>query len=204
MAQVSEKIRMHIGEGELSDAIDTLNNYLKTIGGDLYNQAIQLKGRYKEYARSRDMGMGNNTEEKSKISMAVLNLASEIENQKIERTPTVQEFESQRPNYQQINQQKQQLPNHNYPPNPNQYIAQCMFTMDSMAYYLTQSGHIYMVNPMSNQTMPVGMKMPSQNPMYAWTLYFTTTNIYYLVDHAGIIWGQNYGMPAQVGTVKYF
>ncbi len=204
MGVVSDKIRTHVGEGELSEAIETLNNYLKTIGGDLYNQAIHLKGRLKEYKRNRDLGLGNDTQEKSRISMAVLNLASEIEQQKVERTPSVSEYESQRPNQQQINSFKQQLPAQSTQPNPNQYVAQCMFTMDSMSYYLTQDGHIYMVNPFNNQSMPVGMKMPSQNPMYAWTLYFTTTNIYYLVDHAGIIWGQNYGMPAQFGTVRYF
>ncbi len=204
MGHVSEKIRTHVGEGELSDAIDTLNNYLKTIGGDLYNQAIHLKGRLKEYQRNRDLGLGNNSEEKSRISMAVLNLASEIEQQKVERTPSVTEFESQRPNQHQINSYKQQVPTQSVQPNPYHYVAQCMFTMDTMTYYLTQNGHIYMVNPYNNQSMPVGMKMPSQNPSYAWTLYFTTTNIYYLVDHAGIIWGQNYGMPAQFGTVKYF
>jgi hypothetical protein len=28
--------------------------------------------------------------------------------------------------------------------------------------------------------------------------------MYYLIDHAGIIWGQSFGMPAQMGYVKYF
>ncbi len=203
MGNVSDKIRSHIGEGELSDAIETLNNYLKQIGGDLYNQAIHLKGRYNEYSRNRDMGLGNNAEEKSRISMAVLNLASSIEKEKVEHTPSAREFERQRPDPQQVNQYQRQAPQHNYN-NQNKYIAQCMFTIDSMSYYLAESGQIFMVNPFNNQSMLVGMKMPSQNPMYSWTLYFTTTNIYYLVDHAGIIWGQNFGMPAQLGTVKYY
>ncbi|MEO1262255.1 MAG: hypothetical protein AAFZ15_25845 [Bacteroidota bacterium] len=203
MGNVAEKIRNHIGEGELSEAINTLNNYLKPIGGSLYNQAIHLKGSYKEYTKNRDMGLGDDKKEKSRISLAVLNLASEIEQQKVERTPTQSDFKQQQPNpkdvqQQQINQQQ------NFPPQAPRYIAQCMFTTDSMQYFLANTGQIFMVNPFTKFTSLVGLKMPSRAPQYAWTLYFTTTNIYYLVDHAGIIWGQNLGMPAQFGTVKYF
>ena len=203
MGNVSEKIRGHIGEGEVSEAIDTLNNYLKTTGGDLYNQAIHLKGMYKEYVRNRDLGMGDNREEKSRISMAVLNLASELEVNNIERTPTQSEFEQHRPTPHDILHHQPKQPT-TYQQQAPRRIAQCMFAMDSMNYFLFENGQIFMVNPFNNQSMPVGMKMPSQNPQFAWTLYFTTTNIYYLVDHAGIIWGQNYGMPTQVGTVRYY
>ncbi len=203
MGNVSNKIRTHIGEGELSEAIDTLNNYLKNIGGDLYNQAIHLKGSYKEYVRNKDLGLGDNRENKARISMAVLNLASEIEKQDIEHTPTPTEFQQQRPNTSDVWKQQQKQPQ-NFQQQTPQYVAQCMFTMDTMQYFLHQNGQIFMVNPFNNQSALVGMKMPAQNPQFAWTLYFTTTNIYYLVDHAGIIWGQNYGMPAQFGTVKYF
>lgn len=201
MGNVSNKIRNHIGEGELLEAIETMNNYLKTIGGDLYNQAIHLKGRYKEYARNRDLGMGNNLEEKSKISMAVLNLASEIEKGDFDKPPTQSEFEQQRPTPSQFNQQFQTPSSQ---PQNNQWAAQCQFNMDSMHYFLNRAGQIFMVNPFNNQSALVGLKMPPQSPQFAWTLYFTTTNIYYLVDHAGIIWGQNFGMPAQFGTVRYF
>lgn len=201
MGNVSNKIRNHIGEGELLEAIETMNNYLQTIGGDLYNQAIHLKGRYKEYARNRDLGMGNNMEEKSKISMAVLNLASEIEKGDFDKAPTRSEFEQQRPNPAQFNKQFQTpVPQQQN----NQWAAQCQFNMDTMHYFLNHAGQIFMVNPFNNQSALVGLKMPPQNPQFAWTLYFTTTNIYYLVDHAGIIWGQNFGMPAQFGTVRYF
>lgn len=204
MGNVSEKIRGHIGEGELSDAVDTLCNFLKTSGGDLYNRAIHLKGRYKEYSRNRDLGMGDNQEEKSRISMAVLHLADELEKARLEHTPTVREFEQNKPinapaypSYQPVNQ-----PTGQGPFLPKQ-TAVCQFYMDTMQYHLYENGQIFMFNPFNNQSMPVGMKMPSQNPYYAWTIYFTTTNIYYLVDQAGIIWGQNYGMPAQYGTVRY-
>lgn len=202
MGNVSNKIRNHIGEGELLEAIETMNNYLKRIGGDLYNQAIHLKGRYKEYARNRDLGMGNNLEEKSKISMAVLNLASEIENGDFDKPPTRSEFEQQRPTTSHFTKPFQAPVSQ--PQNTNQWVAQCQFTMDTMHYFLNQAGQIFMVNPFNNQSTLVGLKMPPQNPQFAWTLYFTTTNIYYLVDHAGIIWGQNFGMPAQFGTVRYF
>lgn len=203
MGNVADKIRNHIGEGEITEAIETLNNYLKTVGGSLYNQAIHLKGSYREYIKNKDMGLGDNREEKSRISMAVLNLASEIEKQKVDYTPTANEFKQQQPKQNDVYQQLQNQQNNFAPQTPN-YVAQCMFTMDSMQYFLSSNGQIFMVNPYSNQSVPVGMKMPSQNPQFSWTLYFTTTNIYYLVDHAGIIWGQNFGMPAQYGTVKYF
>ena len=176
MGNVSNKIRTHIGEGELSEAIDTLNNYLKTIGGDLYNQAIHLKGSYKEYLKNRDLGLGDNRQEKSRISMAVLNLASEIEKQNVERTPTANDFQQQRPNPTSIQQQQRQQPITPQPQTP-QYVAQCMFTMDTMQYFLAQNGQIFMVNPYTKQSALVGMKMPPQNPQFAWTLYFTTTNI---------------------------
>lgn len=205
MGNVADKIRNHVGEGELSEAIETLHNYLKNIGGDLYNQAIHLRGSFKEYIRNRDLGMGDNQEKKSRISMAVLNLATEIEQQKIEHTPTKQEFQQSKPPQptfnQNFNSPFQTPPAANTPP---RYIAQCIFNMDSMKYFLDNYGKIYMVHPFTNQASMVGTKLPAQNPQFAWTLYFTTTNIYYLVDHAGIIWGQNYGMPTQYGTVKYF
>ncbi|HHM21540.1 MAG TPA: hypothetical protein ENJ20_05905 [Bacteroidetes bacterium] len=200
MGNVAEKIRNHIGNGELAEAIDVLNNYLKPKGGNLYNQAIHLKGRYKEYMRNRDLGLSDDREEKSRISMAILNMASEIENQNLEHTPSPKEFEQHKPRPSDIARHHQPPP---YSAQPPKYIAQCLFTMDTMQYFLADNGQIFMVNPFNNQTMLVGMKMPPQNPNYAWILYFTTTNIYYLVDHAGIIWGQNYGMPAQFGTVRY-
>ena len=143
--------------------------------------------------------MGDNREEKARISMAVLNLASEIETQNRKQAPSASEFEQQRPHPSDLHFQQQNT----FAPQTPQYIAQCLFSMDSMQYFLSQNGQIFMVNPFTKQSMPVGMKMPPQTPQFAWTLYFSTTNIYYLVDHAGIIWGQNYGMPAQYGTVKY-
>ncbi len=203
MGNVSNKIRDHIGEGELSEAVETLHNYLKTIGGDLYNQAIHLKGRYKEYARNKDLGMGDNREEKAKISMAVLNLATAIEKENVERTPDKSDFNQHNNILSQFQKQRNfQPPVSNQ--STNQWAAQCQFNMDSMQYFVNQGGQIFMVNPFNNQSALVGLKMPPQSPQFAWTLYFTATNIYYLVDHAGIIWGQNFGMPAQFGTVKYF
>ena len=202
MGNVANKVRNHIGEGELTEAIDTLNNYLKNIGGSLYNQALIIKGSFKEYQRNRDLGLGDNREEKARIRVAVLNLATEIDKQKVDRPPSNDAFTQQKPNFQQVRQQC------NTPPpvqqNQQRYVAQCFFNMDTMHYFVNGNNQIFMVNPFNNYTVQVGVKMPSQNPQFAWTLYFTTTNIYYLIDHAGIIWGQNFGMPAQYGTVKYF
>ncbi|MAT54844.1 MAG: hypothetical protein CMN32_10225 [Saprospirales bacterium] len=210
MGQVTDKIRAHIGEGELEKAIDTLVQFLRPIGGELYDQAVHQRGLFKSYMKDRMLGLANNAEEKNKISMAILSLASQVDQHDLENpnrasqpsTPAQKDFSNQAsynqpqtPPVQQQQPQAQQQP---------RYKAQCFFTGDIMQYYITENDQILAVNPLTNQSLIVGMKMPSNNFNFAWTYYVSATNIYYMVDHAGLIWGQNFGMPAQVGYVKYF
>ena len=79
MGQVTDKIRAHIGEGELEQAIDTLVQFLRPIGGDLYDQAVHQRGQFKSYMKERMLGLANNAEVKNKISMAVLSLAGQVD-----------------------------------------------------------------------------------------------------------------------------
>lgn len=209
MGKISEKIRAHIGEGEHDAAIEVLVGFLKTTGGDLYNQAILLKGKFKEYEREKRLGLGEKPEVKSQISLAVLDLADQIDQRNLENPPTQQDFEKMRPDPQQVHRQQQQQPQQNFyqpntPPAQPQYVAQCFFTGDLMQYFITNQNQILAVNPMTNQSLIVRMKMPSQDYRYAWTYYISATGAYYLVDHTGLIWGQSFGMPAQMGYVKYF
>lgn len=204
MSSVSDKIRMHIGEGELEDAIDSLVGFSKNIGGDLYNQSIHLKGEYSSYKKELLMGTGGDPKKKAQISMAVLELAEYIDKRDLEKPPSVNDFEQMRPNPQYVQQQQQNIPTPQQPVQQPSYYAQCIFNGDMMQYFVTHQNQIIAINPMTNQSVMVGMKMPSQDMRYAWTYYFTSTGMYYLIDHAGIIWGQSFGMPAQMGYVKYF
>ena len=194
---------MHIGEGELSDAIDTLVGFLKNIGGDLYNQSIHLKGEYASYHKNVMMGTGNDQQKKAQISMAVLDLADKIDKQDLESPPSASDFEQMRPSLQQVRQQ-QNIPNYPPPAQQPSYQAQCFFNGDMMQYFVTHQDQVIAINPMTNQSFFVALKIPSQDMRYAWTYYFQSNGMYYLVDHAGIIWGQSYGMPMQMGYVKYF
>lgn len=202
MGLITDKVRAHVGEGELEEAIDLLVHFLKGIGGDMYNQSIHQSGLYKSYLRDRMQGIANNAEEKNKISISILNLAAQIDRQELEnpQKAKVPHDESMPP--------APQPPPYSPPPStatpPTQARAQCFFNGDMMQYYITQNDQIMAVNPLTNQSLIVGVKMPSQHFNFAWTYYVNATGIYYMVDHAGIIWGQNFGMPVQVGYVKYF
>ena len=171
MGGVTDKIRTHIGEGELSDAIEALTGYLKTVGGDIYNQAILLKGKYKDYHREKMMGMTDNEKVKSQISMAVLDLATQIDKEDLAspaantRTPA-----SDNPTF--------KKPASLDDPPRVKYAAQCFFTGDMMQYYITQNDQIVAVNPMNNQSLIIGVKMPSQDANYAWTYYVNATGVY--------------------------
>lgn len=210
MGQVTDKIRAHIGEGELEEAIDTLVSFLKPIGGDLYDQSVHQRGQFKSYMKERMLGLANNAEVKNKISMAVLSLAGQVDKLDLEN-PNRARNQSAKANefVEQTNYNQPQSPptQPQQPPVPQQqprYKAQCFFTGDIMQYYITENDQILAVNPLTNQSLIVGVKMPSNNFNFAWTYYVSATNIYYMVDHAGLIWGQNFGVPAQVGYVKYF
>ncbi len=210
MGQVTDKIRAHIGEGELEEAIDTLVQFLRPIGGELYDQAVHQRGLLKSYLKERMLGLSSNAEVKNNISMAVLRLAGEVDKLDLENNGNARKPPSQSQNqYANQNQHTPQAPPPVQPQNPPvstqpRYVAQCFFTGDIMEYYITENDQIVMVNPLTMQSLVVGVKMPSNNFNFAWTYYVTATNIYYMVDHAGLIWGQNFGMPAQVGYVKYF
>ncbi|MFQ5447442.1 MAG: hypothetical protein ACE5FF_10945 [Saprospiraceae bacterium] len=197
MGEVTDKIRTHIGEGELFEAIEILAGYLKSVGGDYYNQAILLKGKYKDYHREKMMGMADNEQVKSQISMAVLDLATQIDKGEVEQPGA----KPPKPESKKTKKKKQKTP---VPPQDPQFTAQCFFTGDMMQYYITENDQIVAINPLTNQTLMIGVKMPSQDANYAWTYYVNATGVYYLVDHSGILWGQNFGMLAQVGYVKYF
>lgn len=210
MGQVTDKIRAHVGEGELEQAIDTLVNFLKPFGGDLYDQAVHQRGLFKSYMKERMLGLANNAEVKNNISMAVLSLASQVDKLDLENpnraqtSPPPASNDSRKTSYpppQSPPAQPQQTPATQA---QTRYVAQCFFTGDIMQYYITENDQILAVNPLTNQSLIVGVKMPSNNFNFAWTYYVTATNIYYMVDHAGLIWGQNFGIPAQVGYVKYF
>ncbi len=203
MGHVTDKIRAHIGEGELPEAIDSMTGFLKTIGGELYNQSIFLKGKYKEYEREKLLGMSDKAQERSQISMAVLKIADDIDERQLENPPTNKDFNNLAPDPAMIQQRQQQFQQQpSYQQNNPHYVAQCIFQGDMAQYFLAADNSIWMYNPLNNQTFQVGMKLPSQDFRFAWTLYVTTTGIYYLVDQAGIIWGQNFGMPVQVGYVR--
>lgn len=203
MGQVTDRIRMQVGEGELSEAIETLTSFLKTVGGELYNQSIFLKGKHKEYEREKILGMGDKPELRSQISMAVLNLADDIDERQLENPPTSKDFTNMAPKTEHIRQQQQQFQQQPQFQQDNPHFqAQCIFQGDMAQYYLAYDNSIWMYNPLNNQTFQVGMKLPSQDFRFAWTLFMTATGIYYLVDRANIIWGQNFGMPVQVGFVK--
>jgi effector-associated domain 11 (EAD11)-containing protein len=201
MGKVTDKIRTHIGEGELSEAIETLAGYLQSVGGDYYNQTILLKGKYKDYRREKMMGMADNEQVKSRISMAVLDLASQIDKGEVEQSGDSSNLKIRSPEPKKRKKKKAKTP---APPSQPQYTAQCFFTGDMMQYYITGNDQIVAINPLTNQTLMVGVKMPSQDTNYAWTYYVNATGVFYLADHAGILWGQNSGILAQVGYVKYF
>lgn len=210
MGQVTDKIRDHIGEGELEEAIDTLVQFLHPIGGEIYDQAVHQRGLFKSFMKDKMLGLSNNSEDKNKISMAVLSLAGQVDKLDLENPKKSHDYSTQQQselaNFNQYdNHQLASNQGHKQSNVPGtQYKAQCFFNGDIMQYYITENDQILALNPLTNQSFIVGVKMPSNNFNFAWTYYVTATNIYYMVDHAGHIWGQNFGVPAQVGYVKYF
>lgn len=204
MGNITDTIRKQLEEGENETALDALVGFLKTIGGDLYNQAILVKGKYKEYQREKRLGLGAQPEVMSQTILAILALADQIDQQNLENPPTQQDFKKMRPDAHLVQQRQQPPKQPSQPPAQSPYIAQCFFNGDMAQYFVSPQNQIFMVNPMTNQTLIVGMKMPSQDQRFAWTYYMNASGNYYLVDHAGLIWGQSFGMPFQMGYVKYF
>jgi hypothetical protein len=130
-------------------------------------------------------------------------LADEMDERQLENPPTNQDFNKMAPDPSFVQQQQQKFEQQPaFPQQHPNYVAQCIFQGDLAQYFLASDNSIWMRNPLNNHSFQVGMKLPSQDFRFAWTLYVTTTGIYYLVDQAGIIWGQNFGMPVQVGYVK--
>lgn len=218
MGQVTDQVRTFVGESEIEQAIDHLAGFLKQVGGDLYDQIIHQRGLFKAWQRDRMLGTANNQEEKNRISLAILKIASQIDKLGLEDPIKLEQYKK-RLHGKGLDDEDEvfDLPEKfdvayegNTPhqpltaPEQVKYQAQCFFTGDMMAYYITKDDQIVAVNPLTNQRLIVGVKMPSQNFNFAWTFFVNATGIYYLVDHAGIIWGQNFGMPVQVGYVKYF
>ncbi len=214
MGQLTDQVRAHIGEGELEAAIDQLVGFLKEIGGDLYDQALHQRGLYKSWQRDRMLGVANDPAEKNRIMLAVLNIASQIDKLGLEDPQRRAQYKQRSSEGEDASLDmdwpsnsdvpEPEMPDPTHQPPAGQYQAQCFFTGDMMQYYITKDDQILAVNPLTNQRLIVGVKMPPQNFNFAWTFYVNATGIYYLVDHAGIIWGQNFGVPAQVGYVKYF
>jgi hypothetical protein len=196
MSEISDQVRTLVGQGKYQEAIDLLVRDLKSISTELYNQAIHIRGQYSAYHKNVLRGTGDQAETRNKISWAVLDLATQLEN-----------FKEKEPADQPQANNTGDDPNTHHSPQPTQpatYKAQCFFNGDAMQYFITPQNQIICMNPMTNQSFMVGMKMPSQDFRYAWTYYIQANGMYYMVDHAGVIWGQNFGMPAQMGHVKYF
>lgn len=200
MGEVTKQVRKFVERGKESAAIDALIDFLEPLGGDLYDEALYLSSKLRKYEKDKLLDLGERPEVESRISKAILRLANDIDESGLEDAPPSTLFtkpKSEPPPVQQQQQQASQPPQNNTP----KYLAQCFFQGDFAQYFLAQDNSIWMFNPLTNQSMPIGTKMPSQDFRFAWT-YMTATGVYYLVDHSGIIWGQNFGMPVQMGYVK--
>lgn len=200
MLETTDKIRQHIGEGELEKAIDLLVQMVRPKGGDHYDQAILLRGSLKEFNRNNDLGLEVNPKEKSRITMAVLKLVSAIE-----ETGAIKQPEQLAANS--VSEAYQTGTGHAAPPPNNtahNYLAQCFFANDAALYYVMKDQSIHVFNPVTQQWVWVGTKMPSQDPRFQWMIYFHLTNVYFGVDMNAAIWGQNWYGMFQAGYVRYF
>lgn len=194
MGTVADKVRELVGEGETLRAIEVLEQHLKGRNTDLYNQVIHQKGQFNTYRKQSNLGMGADPAVAAKINYAILEIATSIEKG---------EDQSWQPTGGQSgggNSGIQQDTSHNQ---PAEYTAQCFFYNDPNQYWVNRYNQIIAYNPVTNLNMPIAQRVPSNDPRFAW-LYYFNTGMFYSIDHQGAIWGQNmFGMPMQMGYVKY-
>ena len=179
-------------------AIQSLIEYLGNADmPDLLDEAYMQKSRLKDYNRRLLNQMAAEGEANS-IRAALLNICREIDQS------------GQKPGFTH-NQPPVQPggppPNHTQPVQPTQqpqYVAQCVMNGDMNQYYVTSANQVVMVNPLNNFATVIASRVPSINANFAWVCMFPN-GFYYSVDHNGAIWGVNaYGMPLQMGYVRYF
>ena len=195
MNVVTDKVRGLVGEGETLQALETLEQYLKGKNTDLYNQVIHQKGQYNTYRKQNNLGMGADPAVAAKINYAILEIATAIE--KGEDQVSEQYQEGTRTGGGQYHQEKNQNQQ------PQEYIAQCFFYNDPNQYWVNRYNQIIAYNPVTNLNMPIAQRVQSNDPRFSW-LYYFNTGLFYSIDHQGAIWGQNmFGMPVQMGYVRY-
>lgn len=195
---IAEKVRGLIGEGETLPALEALEQYLKGKNTDLYNQVIHQKGQYNSYRKQSNLGMGADPAVINKINYAILEIATAIE--KGEDQSNQQNDYATGGQYSYENKQNQQP---QQTQQVQEYIAQCFFYNDPNQYWVNRYNQIIAYNPATNLNMAVAQRVQSNDPRFAW-LYYLNTGMFYSIDHQGAIWGQNmFGMPVQMGYVRY-
>ena len=198
MSQLTEKIRQLVGDGDLEEALDALDDFLETRNDDeLRDEVILLKSRFKSLERDRNQGVGFSPNERNQIVAAVLDLTKKIDKNAVQKernsiqketTPLVaptQNFGNQ-------------------PPPPNGFTARVFIDGDLSEFYLTTQNAIVRLDPISRQSFVVANKFPSNDVRFAWTYFVPSMNFWASVDFQGVIWTMNfYGQILRIGQVQY-
>jgi hypothetical protein len=191
----TKKILDLIGADRIEAAIEALINGLEHRSGDddLFDQVILQKGRWANYHRKSLMDVANSNDI-DKIRHALLQITRELD----KRQRSEKASAPQQPNNPAVPQQFKSSP-----PQP-QYIAECFFNGDMNKYFVMANNQIVGVNPMTNHSMAVASRVASMDTSFAW-IYQLPNGLYYNIDHNGVIWGVNtFGLPMQMGYVRYF
>lgn len=196
MSAIADSVRNLIGDGETLKAIEALESHLRTGDSDLYNQVIHQKGQFNAFRKRDNLGLGADPATLAKINYAILEIVTEVD--KEEEGFFTPSYSS---NPARSNQQYG--PGTPESPPASEFVAQCFFYNDPNQYFVNQFNQIIAYNPISNLRMPVAQRVPSNDPRFLW-LYYFSNGMFYSIDHQGAIWGQNmFGMPMQMGYVRY-
>jgi len=187
----AKTLRNLIGDDRLGDAIETLIAYLEQDDTlhDVYDQVILIKGRFKDFTKKANAGVEEDKDLNS-IRVALLNIVRDVDQRSKEQAPQPPKQSTHTP----------------VPPAPqtNPYVAQCFFNGDVNQYFITPTNQIVMVNAVTNFSTVVASRVASVNPNFAW-VYLFPNGFFYSIDHSGGIWGVNaFGLPMQLGYVRYY
>lgn len=194
MTEIFEKIRDMVGDGELSAALEQLEELLAGHFSPLRDDAILLKSRLSKFEREQNMGTVQQANEENLISKAILAIVRQAEK------------ESEKP-------QKQPQPTH-FQPNPptenpqpatQSWLGRLWIDTDPTEFYLHPQGAIFRIDPITRLQMQVAARYPSANPAFAWTYFVFAYNAWASVDHQGIIWTVNgWGQVVRIGQFQPF
>lgn len=192
--ELAEKFRDLVGNGELNEALEQLDEQLAAQNSPLRDDAILLKGRLNKFEREQNLGIVQQANEENLISKAMLDLIrrAEKEANSAQNQPVSTHFQ---PN----------TPAENQPQPAQNWLGRLWIDGDQTEYYLHPQGAIFGVNFFTRAQMQVAQRHPSANPAFAWTYFVFAFNAWASVDHQGLIWAINaWGQVVRIGQFQAF